>query len=123
MKKIYVGFDYHNDSGIKRFVAGQAKLSSSPFFGADWSMKEAAPEPEWEAEAERRIKRCDIVLVMLGRQTYKAAGVLTEVAIARRYGIPVAQIIGYPDLVNPTPVPNAGRVYRWSWDNLRQLLS
>ena len=122
-KRVFVSFDFHNDGGIKTFLMGQAKLPTSPFAGADWSMKEAAPQHRWEEEAERRIKQCDIVLVMVGRQTYKASGVLKEVGFARQHNIPIAQIIAYPDLVNPTLVPNAGRLYRWSWPNLRSLLS
>lgn len=122
-KKVYVSFDFDNDSGIKNFLMGQAKLPTSPFWGADWSMKEAAPQSGWEEEAERRIKQCDIVMVMLGRQTYRASGVLKEVEFARKHNIPIVQIIAYSDLMNPTPVPDAGRVYRWDWDNLRKLLS
>lgn len=123
MKKVFVSFDFDNDKGIKNFVMGQAKLPTSPFSGADWSMKEAAPQRNWEEVAERRIKQCDIVLVMVGRHTHKASGVLKEVQMARKHNVPVAQIIAYKDLINPTPVPNAGRLYRWSWDTLRQLLS
>lgn len=122
-KKVFVSFDFDNDSGIKNFVTGQAKLSTSPFWCADWSMKEAAPQHRWEDEAEKRIKQCDIVLVMVGKQTYKARGVLKEVEFARKHNRPIAQIIAYSDLINPTPVANAGRLYRWSWDSLRTLLN
>ena len=121
-KKVFVSFDFDNDSGIKNFVMGQAKLSTSPFWGADWSMKEAVAQTKWEDEAEKRIKQCDIVLVMVGKQTYRASGVLKEVESARQYNKPIAQIIAYSDLVNPTPVANAGRLYRWSWENLKTLL-
>ncbi|MCG2725445.1 MAG: hypothetical protein L6420_04155 [Elusimicrobia bacterium] len=102
---------------------GQAKLSTSLFSGADWSMKEAALQHRWEEEAERRIKQCDIVLVMVGEQTYKASGVLKEVGFARKHNIEIAQIIVYKELINPTPVPNAGRIYRWDWENLKTLLN
>lgn len=122
-KRVFVSFDFHNDSGIKSFVMGQAKLSSSPFWGADWSMKEAARQHEWEEEAERRIKQCDIVIVMVGKQTYKAGGVLKEIEFARQHNKPIAQIIAYPNLVNPTPVANAGRLYKWNWENLQTLLN
>ncbi|MEA3463533.1 MAG: hypothetical protein U9R14_00395 [Patescibacteria group bacterium] len=121
-KKVFVSFDFDNDSGIKNFVMGQAKLDTSPFWGADWSMKEEAPQHSWEDEAEKRIKQCDIVLVMVGKYTYKASGVLKEVGFARQHNKPIAQIIAYSDFVNPTQVANAGRLYRWSWENLKTLL-
>jgi len=85
-------------------------------------MKEAAPQSNWEAVAGTRIKRSEVVIVMVGPVTHRAPGVLKEVAIARDEGKPIAQIIGYRD-ANPTPVPNAGRLYRWSWDNLATILS
>lgn len=112
IKRAVVSFDYDNDKHLKDFIVGQARLPDSPFEVADWSMKEAAPQRNWETEAEARIKRCDIVIVMVGRQTYRAPGVLKEVAISRSNLISIVQIIGYRDLVNPEAVPNAGRLYR-----------
>ena len=47
---------------------------------------------------------------------------LKEVKMARDAGIPIFQIIGYKD-GDYTPVPNAGRLYSWSWPNLKKLLA
>ena len=121
-KRAFVSFDFDRDKVLKVFVIGQAKLPDSPFEVADWSMKEAAPERSWQREAEARIKRSDIVMVMVGRYTHRAPGVLKEVGMARRNGVPIVQIIGYRDS-NPTPVANAGRLYRWDWENLKKILS
>ena len=85
-------------------------------------MKEPAPERNWEDKAETKIKGADIVLVMVGPNTYRAPGVLKEIAIARKWNIPIVQIIGYKD-VNYNSVPDAGRLYSWNWDNLKKLLS
>jgi hypothetical protein len=87
-------------------------------------MKEAAPERLWRQEAQPRINRADVVLVVLGRQTYRAPGVLDEVAMALAAWphVPLRQIIGYRDLVSPTPVASAGRVYRCGHDNLNSVL-
>jgi len=120
-KRVFVSFDFDHDRDIKNFLMGQAKLPTSPFWGADWSMKEAAPQRNWEQEAERRIKQCDIVIVMVGQQTHKAQGVLKEVQFAREAGIPIVQIIAYKE-GNYTAVPNAGRLYRWNWENLKKLI-
>lgn len=120
--RAFISFDFDRDKPLKDFVVGQAKLPDSPFEIADWSMKEAAPERNWESEAEARIKRSDIVIVMVGPQTNRASGVLKEVAIARRLHIPIVQVIGYRDAA-PTAVPNAGRLYRWNWENLKKILA
>ena len=58
---------------------------------------------------------------MVGQQTHKAQGVLKEVQFAREAGIPIVQIIAYKE-GNYTAVPNAGRLYRWNWENLKKLI-
>lgn len=121
-KRAFFSFDFDEDQTIKHHMVGQMKLPASPFEGADWSMKEAAPQRNWEQEAEDRIKRSDVVIVLVGPKTHKAPGVLKEVAIARRLKKPIVQIIGYKD-GSPTPVPNAGRLLRWTWDNMTNVLS
>ncbi len=121
-KRALFSFDFDEDQNLKVHMVGQMKLPKSPFEGADWSMKEAAPQRNWEDEAEARIKRSDVVVVLVGPKTHKAPGVLKEVAIARRLKKPIVQIIGYRDS-SPTPVPNAGRLLRWTWDNMTSVLS
>ncbi len=118
--RVFVSFDFDNDKILKDFIIGQSKLSDSPFEISDWSMKEAAPQANWEAEAKARISRSDMVIVMVGPKTYKAPGVLKEVKIARVLKKPIYQIIGYRN-GNYTPVPDAGRLYSWNWDNLKKL--
>jgi hypothetical protein len=90
----------------------------------NWSMKEAAPQRLWKEEARRRINRSDVVLVVVGRETYRAPGVLAEVAMARGAmpPVPIRQIVGYRGL-SPSRVLNAGRLYRWGQDNLRTVLA
>jgi hypothetical protein len=122
--RVFVSFDFDNDKILKDFIVGQSKLSDSPFEISDWSMKEAAPQASWEAEARSRISHSDmvivIVMVMVGPKTYKSPGVLKEVKIARSLEKPICQIIGYRN-GNYTPVPDAGRLYSWNWDNLKKL--
>ena len=120
--RVFVSFDFDNDRALEIFIVGQSKLPDSPFEIENWSMKEAAPENNWEAEARARIKRSDTVIVMVGPKTYRARGVLKEVKIARALGKQVIQVIGYKD-GNYTPVPDAGRLYLWNWDNLKKLLA
>ncbi|MCX5782442.1 MAG: hypothetical protein NT145_07045 [Elusimicrobia bacterium] len=121
-KRVFVSFDFDNDRALKEFIIGQSKLPDSPFEISDASLKEAAPEKDWLERAETKIKGSDLVLVMVGSQTYKAPGVLKEVALARKWSIPIVQVIGYKD-GNYTPVQNAGSLYKWEWDNLKRLLA
>ena len=120
--RVFVSFDFDNDRVLKDFILGQAKSPDSPFDVVDHSLKEAAPERNWEEKARTAISHVDIVLVMVGPQTCRAHGVLKEVAMARKAGIKTVQIIGYKDRPCP-PVPDAGRLYAWNWDNLKKLLT
>lgn len=121
-KRVFVSFDFDNDKKLKDFVIGQAKLPDSPFQIVDLSLKEAAPMKTWQDKARAAIKRSQVVMVMVGPKTHRAPGVLKEVRMAREEGIPIFQVIGYKN-GNYTAVPNAGRLYRWNWDNLKKLLA
>jgi hypothetical protein len=121
-KRVFVSFDFDNDQGLKHLIMGQMRHPDLNFDVTDHSLKEAAPEKGWEEKARRAIARSELVLVMVGAQTHRAAGVLKEVKMARELGVKVAQMIGYSGRVY-TPVPDAGRLYAWSHENLRTLLS
>ena len=121
-KRVFVSFDYDYDKSLKELLIGQSRYSDSPFEVIDFSLKEADPEWNWEIEAEKRIKLADIVLVIVGKYTYRASGVLKEIKIARRLGKKIVQIIGQKD-ESYQQVANAGRIYSWTWPNLKTLLS
>lgn len=117
---VYISFDYDYDKRLKEFIIGQSKLPDSPFQVIDHSIKVAMPG-DWVADAEKRIKKSEVVLVMVGEHTHNAQGVKKEVALARKHDIKVVQIIGYKNS-NPTPVNDAGRLYSWNWENLKNIL-
>jgi len=121
-RRVFVSFDFANDKTLKDFIIGQSKLEDSPFEVIDTSLKEAAPEKTWLDKARAAISYSEIFLVMLGSKTRYAPGVLKEVKIANELGKTKFQIIGYKDGSEDWAVPNAGRVYRWSWENLKNLL-
>lgn len=120
--RVFISFDFDNDKVLKDFLVGQSKNTDSPFKISDWSMKEEAPEEHWEEEAERRINHSDMVIVMVGPKTHNAPGVLKEIKIARKLEKPISQIIGYNN-GRYKPVPDAGRLYSWNWENLKKLFS
>jgi hypothetical protein len=120
-KKVFVSFDFDNDKILKEFLIGQSKLDDSPFVVIDGSLKEAAPEKDWEDKAKAKIKACDIVIVMVGPKTHKASGVIKEVIMANDLKKKIIQLIGYKD-GDYTRVENAGTLYKWNWDNLKKLL-
>lgn len=123
LTKVFVSYDFDNDKTLYDFLIGQAKLPDSPFEVANHSLKEAAPERDWELKARAAISRCDKFIVMLGPRTRWASGVLKEVAMANQLGKTKFQVIGYRDGSRDWAVPNGGTVYSWNWDNLKRLLA
>lgn len=121
-KKVFVSYDFDNDKFLKDSLIGQSNLPDSPFEVTDGSLKEAAPERDWEDKAKAKIKAADMVIVMLGTKTSKASGVLKEVKMANEAKVKICQLIGYKDQDCPK-VENAGTVYSWTWDNLKRLFA
>jgi hypothetical protein len=121
--KVFVSYDFDNDKVLKDFIIGQAKLPDSPFEVSDHSLKEAAPERDWQTKARTAITRAEKFIVMLGPRTRNAPGVKREVAIAKELGKPRFQIIGYRDGWRDWAIPDAGVTYSWNWDNLKKLLA
>jgi hypothetical protein len=121
--RIFVSYDFDNDKALYDFIIGQAKLPDSPFEVSDHSLKEAAPERDWEIKARAAISRADKFVVMLGSKTRFASGVKKEVAMATDLGKTRFQIIGYRNGTRDWAVPNAGATYSWNWENLKRLLA
>src|SRR3989440_1660452 len=122
-KKVFVSFDFDNDKILRDFIIGQAKLPDSPFEVSDHSLKEAAPEKDWESKARAAMNRADKFITMLGSKTRTAPGVKKEVAMAKSLGKTRFQIIGYKNGSRDWAVPDAGMTYSWNWDNLKKLLA
>ena len=121
-RKVFVSFDFDEDRALRHLILGQLKNPHLKIDIVDHSLKEAAPEKNWEAKAKRAIARADLVLVIVGPKTHRAKGVLKEVAMARQLGVKIIQMIGYSH-GDYTPVPNAGKLYAWSFKNLQNLLT
>ncbi len=120
--RLFVSFDFDNDRTFKEFIIGQARLADSPFEVTDVSLKEAAPQRDWEAKARRAIAGSDKFVIMLGPSTARSSGVLKELRMATELGKPRYQIIGYKDGSSTWAVPGGGQVYRWSWENVKSIL-
>ena len=81
-KKTFISFDYDHDLTLKDALVGQAKNPDSPFEIKDMSIKEAISS-NWKESARRRIRGCDVVVVICGEHTSSASGVTAELTIAQ----------------------------------------
>ena len=121
--RVFVSCDFDEDKTLYDLIIGQSRLPDSPFEVTDHSLKEAAPERDWELKAALAIGRAEKVIVMLGPRTRFASGVKKEVAMAKAVGKTRFQIIGYRDGSRDWALPDAGHAYLWNWDNLKKLLA
>ena len=87
--RVFISFDFDNNAGEKMYFAGQAQNSRTPFNIEDWSSKAALPQKEWEALIEAKIKKCNLVVVLVGKKTYTATGVVKEIRFAKSNLVPV----------------------------------
>jgi hypothetical protein len=121
--RVFISFDYDHDLDLKNFLVGQAKNEDSPFEIADFSIKNPIPG-DWQNNARTRIKGCDVVSVICGEHTDKAAGVSIEVNIAQEEGISYFLLAGRKDKTckKPKAAKTNDKLYRWTWDNLKALI-
>lgn len=123
-KRTFISFDYDNDSDLKTLLVGQARNPDSPFEITDMSIKEAIAK-DWKENARRRIRGCDIVVVLCGKYTDTATGVSTELKIAQEEGVPYFLIWGRSGerCVKPVAAKSTDKIYKWTWDNIKSLMS
>lgn len=122
--KAFISFDYDHDEELKVALIGQSKNPDSPFSINDMSIKEAI-DSNWKAYARKRIRQCDVVIVICGRYTNTARGVSAELTIAQEEGIPYFLLCGRADgnVVKPQGAYSFDKVYAWTWNNLKALIS
>ena len=119
---VFISFDYDNDSDLKTLLVGQAKNPDSPFFIKDMSIK--IETNTWKADARKRIKRAQLMIVICGLQTHKAIGVAEEIKIARDENIDFFLLRGRKKGIIRRPKETSwlwDQLYEWTWDNLRSM--
>lgn len=123
-KRVFISFDYDHDARVKDLLVGQSKLSDSPFDIVDMSIKETITS-NWKANARRRIKSCDVVIVLCGRYTNSATGVTAEMKIAQEEGIPYFMLKAYSEYSCCSPIGSRSndKIYNWTWNNLKLLIA
>jgi hypothetical protein len=119
---VFISFDYDHDDDRKTLLVGQAANEDSPFWIADWSIKEASSD--WKDKARTRIKRIDQVIVICGKETDTATAVAAEIEIARDEEKPYFLLAGRADGGNrkPKAALELDKLYKWTWDNLKSLI-
>jgi hypothetical protein len=118
--RAFISFDFDNNSTEKLLFAGQAKNSRTPFTIQDWSSKESLPQPQWERLINGKIASTNMLIVLVGRNTYLATGVKKEIAMAKANNVPVfGVLVGGATTLTTLPAGLAsGRVIAWDWGKI-----
>lgn len=118
--RAFISFDFDNNKDEKVLFAGQAKNSRTPFNIEDWSSKTELPQREWERLIEDKINKCNILIVLVGKRTYTATGVIKEISFAKANNVPVFGV--YVGGANATTDLPAGlprnRTIAWDWERI-----
>ena len=116
--RAFISFDYDNNSGERLYFVGQVKNSKTPFNVEDWSSKTTLPQKEWEELIEAKINKCNILIVLVGKKTSTATGVVKEIAFAKSQNVPVFGVyVGGADSKTTLPTGlQRNRTIDWSWD-------
>lgn len=117
-KRAFISFDFDNDKAYRDLLVGQAKNPSSPIDIADWSVKEAF-DNKWKTQCREKIKKSQIVIQLVGKNTHNALGADWEVKCAKEENIPVFGIyINKNDKGIIPPSLKGSTVIDWTWDGI-----
>jgi hypothetical protein len=122
-KRVFICFDFDHDEEAKDVLAGQAKLSGSPFDFTDASVKEHLTG-DWKEKVRRRMDNTDAVIVLCGEHTHRASGVAAELTIAQEEDKSYFLLAAYADknCTKPTSALSGDKVFEWTWPNLKTLI-
>ncbi|MDR0602693.1 MAG: TIR domain-containing protein [Bacteroidales bacterium] len=118
--RVFISFDFDNNLTEKNLFVGQAKNSRTPFSIEDWSSKESLPQKEWEELIKSKINKCNMLIVLVGKKTYTAAGVAREISFAKTQDVPIFGVyVGGTDSTTTLPTGlQRNRTIDWNWDDI-----
>ena len=117
--RAFVSFDFdHNETSRNLFVGQARKDSPTPVTVQDWSSRKTLPGAQWETLIESRIAATNMCIVLVGRSMSTAAGVVKEIAMAKRAAVPVFGVyVDGAGTASTLPVGlQRNRTMRWDWD-------
>jgi hypothetical protein len=118
--RAFISFDFDNNSTEKMLFVGQAKNSRTPFNIEDWSSKTSLPQKQWEDLIKEKINKCNMLIVLIGKKTSLATGVVKEIDFAKTQDVPIFGV--YIDGANSTTSLPTGlqrnRTIDWDWDKI-----
>lgn len=119
--RVFSAFDADHDGDLHAQLVKQCESAGSPLCVADHSR----PHPVFvadESSLRERMAHVDFVVVLCSEHTANAAGVATELRIAREQGKPYLLLRGrrHVDWTVPCTAQTNDPVYTWTWPVLSE---
>jgi hypothetical protein len=110
------------DARIRDLFVGQGRLPATPWEIVDLSLHEPFSD-SWKTRTRPRIKGCDVVLQLVGMNTYRADGAIWEVECAKQEG--VASFGVWISKTERGPIPScfaSNNVIDWTWEGVDNMI-
>ena len=118
--RAFISFDFDHNKTEKDLFAGQSKNSRTPFTIEDWSSKDSLPQREWEKLITEKMKKTNMLIVLVGKYMASATGVDKEIKMAKENDVPIFGV--YTGGANSNSNLPAGlsryRTIDWGWDKI-----
>jgi CHASE2 domain-containing sensor protein len=118
--RAFISFDFDHNETEKILFVGQSRNSKTPFTVQDWSAKSSMPQSQWEAIVKQKINKCNMLIVLVGKNMASATGVAKEIKMAKDQNVPVFGV--YVDGANTASnLPDGlqrNRTISWNWDEI-----
>ena len=118
-RSVFLSFEFERDAGRRAAFVGQARVDCE-FAIVDKSLPSAQHDERWRREARERIEASDVVIVLLGPDTYNAPGVKDELSLAGEVRCPVVQLM--PRNRGYGLVARNAAVCEYRWATINQML-
>lgn len=118
--RAFISFDFDHNETEKTLFVGQSKNSKTPFSIQDWSAKSSMPPSKWEAIVEEKIKKTNMVIILVGKNMASATGVKKEIKMAKDNNVPIFGVyVGGANEYSNLPEGLArSRVVKWEWEKI-----
>ena len=118
--RTFISFDFDHNETEKYLFVGQSKNSKTPFDIEDWSSKSSLPQSQWEKIIEDKINKCNLMIVLVGKNMASANGVKKEISFAKNNNVPFFGVyIGGANKESSLPDGlNRNRAIIWNWDDI-----
>lgn len=123
--RAFISFDFDHNEIEKYLFVGQAKNSRTPFNIEDWSSKSSLPQSQWEKIIKEKTNKCNMLIVLVGKNMASAKGVTKEIKFAKENKVPVFGVyVGGATTLSNLPEGLArNRTINWDWDKIASAIN